>query len=205
MHAHGARCHVRLDPVYQYQKASNILTNASIIHSTAIICIVRTALSGEIKSPDVTWAGVPNAMARILEINLGIIAACAPIMKPLIRYMHARATGRDPREVLFRTNTPSATVSHSSWYKRLRFGSTSNKSLLRNPFHNPSLQQQQKPPPSEQQQDLTTQQSLGLPLEGPRVETYIEGGIVPGLLHEEKSKRSLQSQWGPMYDVQDRV
>lgn len=50
---------------------------------------------------------------------------------------------------------------------------------------------------------LDTQQSLGLPLEGPRVETYIEEGAPS--LHEEKSKRSLQSQLGPIIDVQDQV
>ncbi|KAL9001765.1 MAG: hypothetical protein Q9188_005275 [Gyalolechia gomerana] len=137
----------------------------------------------------------------MFEINLGIIAACAPIMKPLFRYVHARATGRDPREVLYRTRTASASYIHSKWYKRLRFGSrgygsTSNKSLQRNPFHYP-------PVPPLPEQDLVTQQSLHLPLQGPRVETHIEGGAsVP---HEENPKRSLQSQWGPTFEVQDRV
>ncbi|KAL8833065.1 MAG: hypothetical protein Q9170_004527 [Blastenia crenularia] len=171
------------------------------VEKIIIVQGVRTAFSGEIKSVDVTWEGIPNALARMFEINLGIIAACAPIMKPLVRYVHARATGRDPREVLCRTKTPSVSHSHSMWYRRLKFGSrgygsTSDKSLMRNPFHHSAP----PPPPVE---ELLTQQSLGLPLEGPRVETYIEGGTPDS--HEERSKRSLQSQWAATYEVQDRV
>ena len=48
---------------------------------TAVACVVRTALSGQIKSADLTWEGIPNAIARILEVNLGIIAACTPMMR----------------------------------------------------------------------------------------------------------------------------
>lgn len=154
---------------------------------------------------DVTWGGVPNAFSRIFEINLGIVAACVPIMKPLYRYIHAKATGQDPHNVLYRTHTPSASPSlsnsHRSWYRRLKlgsrgYGSTSNKSVPWGAVHYPSLRQ-----PSGQ--DLGTQQSLNLPLEGPRVETHIEGGL-PNL-HEEKSKRSLQSQLGPVHSPLDRV
>lgn len=167
---------------------------------TAIICIVRTAFSGEIKSTDVTWDGIPNALARILEINLGIIAACTPIMKPFIRYVRAKATGNDPHDILYRTNTPSMAQSHPTWYTRFRlgsrkFGSTSNKSVPWNPFYNPTPQPASK-------QDLDTQQSFGLPLEGPFVETHVEGGT-PNW-HKE-SKRSLQSQLGLTMEVQDRV
>ncbi|KAL8693980.1 MAG: hypothetical protein Q9218_001278 [Villophora microphyllina] len=164
------------------------------------IIIIQGVFSGQIKSMDVTWDGVPNALARILEINLGIIAACAPIMKPLIRYVRARLTGHDPHDMLYRANTPSVAPSHSTWYtpfKRgpLKFGSTSNKSIPWNPFHNPT-------PPLPSRQDLTTNQSLGLPLEGPMVETYIEGGTAN--MHKE-SKRSLQSHIGLPMDVQERV
>ncbi|KAI4254784.1 MAG: hypothetical protein LQ352_002909 [Teloschistes flavicans] len=144
---------------------------------------------------DVTFDGIPNALARILEINLGIIAACTPVMKPLIRYVRARVTGKDPHDMLYRASTASMTRSHSTWYMRFKggrrkFGSTSNRSVPWKAFRNPS-------PP-----DLTTQQSLGLPLEGPMVETHIEGGTTQ--MHKE-SKRSLQSQLGDATDVQDRV
>lgn len=162
---------------------------------------MRTALSGEIKSVDVTWEGIPNAFARIFEINLGIIGACVPIMKPLFRYIHAKATGQDPHNVLYRTNTPSKAPSPSTWYQRLRFGSrgygsSSSKPPPWNQFHAPSPQT----PPG---QDLATQQSLGLPIEGPKVETHMQGEVP--ILHEEKSKRSLQSQLAPRYEAQDQV
>ncbi|KAI4205276.1 MAG: hypothetical protein LQ350_000598 [Teloschistes chrysophthalmus] len=144
--------------------------------------------------------GVPNALARILEINLGIIAACTPIMKPLIRYVRARVTGNDPHEMLYRATTATRTPSHTTWYTRFKggprkYGSTSNKSVPWNLFHDPSPQLPSK-------QDITTQQSLGLPLEGPMVHTHIEGGT--GRMHKE-SERSLQSQLGLAMDVQDRV
>ncbi|KAL8812818.1 MAG: hypothetical protein Q9223_002030 [Gallowayella weberi] len=172
---------------------------------TAIICIVRTALSGEIKSTDVSWAGVPNALARVLEINLGIIAACIPIMKPLLRWLKAKATGQDPHDILYRTRTPSMTHSHQSWYTRFKFGSRnfgsgSNKSgpwRHHTPYDHPAAE----PPSTDETMD--TQLSLGLPLEGPRVETYIEAGLPP-VIHKE-SERSLQSQLNPTFYVHDRV
>ncbi|KAL8949431.1 MAG: hypothetical protein Q9222_004454 [Ikaeria aurantiellina] len=164
---------------------------------TGIICIVRTAFSGQVKSVDITWEGIPNALARILEINLGIIAACTPIMKPLVRYLRARATGQDPHAILYRTQTPmSHSHSHSAWYPRFRFGSrgvgsTSSKSILGNPFYNPTAQ-----PPTGK--DLAILQDLQLPIQGPRVETHIEAGMPKPHL---ESKPSLQSP----FEVQDGV
>ncbi|KAL8760418.1 MAG: hypothetical protein Q9199_000042 [Rusavskia elegans] len=172
---------------------------------TAGICIGRTALSGQVKSMDVSWAGIPNALARVFEINLGIIAACMPIMKPFLRYVKARATGQDPHDILYRTQTPrtpSMSHSHSTWYSRFRFGSrrigsTSDKSgPWKNGPYNPT-----KEPPSNNH--LATQQSLALPLEGPRVDTYIEAGLAP-VMHKE-SNRSMHSQLDPTFFVQDRV
>ncbi|KAI4109903.1 MAG: hypothetical protein L6R37_000253 [Teloschistes peruensis] len=161
---------------------------------------MQGAFSGQVKSMDVTWEGVPNALARILEINLGIIAACTPIMKPLVRYVRARVTGNDPHEMLYRATTATRTPSHSTWYSRFKggprkYGSTSNKSVPWNFFHYPNPQLPSK-------QDITTQQSLGLPLEGAMVHTHIEGGT--GHMHKE-SKRSLHSQLDIAMDVQDQV
>ncbi|KAL8788429.1 MAG: hypothetical protein Q9213_001652 [Squamulea squamosa] len=169
---------------------------------TGGICIGRTALSGQIKSMDVTWAGVPNALARVFEINLGIIAACIPIMKPFLRYVKARATGQDPHDILYRNQTPSVSHSHGTWYSRFligsrRFGSSSNKSVpWRKGTYNPT-----KEPPMNQ--EINTEQSLALPLEGPRVDTYNEAALPP-VLHKE-SNRSMQSEYDPRFYVQDQV
>ncbi|KAL9000871.1 MAG: hypothetical protein Q9169_000626 [Polycauliona sp. 2 TL-2023] len=174
---------------------------------TAGICIGRTALSGQVKSMDVSWAGVPNALCRVFEINLGIIAACMPIMKPFIRYVKARATGQDPHDILYRTRSlPTPSMSHSqsqsAWYSRFRFGSrklgsTSDQS---GPWKNGPYNSAKEPP---LEQDLTTQQSLALPLQGSKVDTYIEAGLAP-VMHKE-SDRSMHSQLDPTFFVQDRV
>ena len=51
------------------------------------------------------------------EVNIGIIAACTPMMKPFFRYIIARITGKDPHAIL----RPAAEQRsfHSSWFSRL--------------------------------------------------------------------------------------
>ena len=141
---------------------------------------------------DVTWEGVPNALARILEVNLGIIAACAPTMKPFVRYMHARATGKDPREALLRTSTRYP--SHSHWYTRFRFGSRAAGSASARSGHNNVLFNPSPQPPAE----VTTTQSLGLPLQGFR-ETETDDGFDLSTLRGENSQGSLQTHAGEKY------
>lgn len=112
---------------------------------TAVACVVRTALSGQIKSNNLTWEGIPNAIARIFEVNLGIIAACTPMMRyverdqarfagfilrsplvdldacrPLSRYVYARATGQDPRHFLPPRQRSLSTSSRPRWYDCFR-------------------------------------------------------------------------------------
>ena len=57
---------------------------------TAACAIVRTALSGQILEKDVTYAMVPNAAWRATEVNLGIICANAPILRPLYLWWKGR-------------------------------------------------------------------------------------------------------------------
>ncbi|KAI4229835.1 MAG: hypothetical protein L6R40_008045 [Gallowayella cf. fulva] len=62
------------------------------------------------------WDGIPGALTRVFEVNIGIIAACAPVLRPFVRYTRARLTGRDPHNILrghFATHS-----FHSSWYTR---------------------------------------------------------------------------------------
>ena len=145
---------------------------------------------------DVSWRGVPNALARVFEINLGIIAACMPIMKPFVRYVQARATGQDPHAILYRTQTPGTPfMSHFRFGSR-KFGSSSDKS---GPWKNEPYNATKEPTSKE----LGTQQSLALPLEGPKVETYEDAGLAP-VVHKE-SDRSLHSQLDMTFFIQDRV
>lgn len=87
---------------------------------TGGIAIARTATAWQIKSEDLSWVGVPNAMTRIFEVNIGNIAACVPILKPFGRYVRARVTGRDPHEMLRRKASPSASPP-DRWHPK-RFG-----------------------------------------------------------------------------------
>lgn len=58
------------------------------------------------------------------EVNVGIIAACAPILRPFTRYIKARITGQDPHHILREFPTRSF---HSSWYPRFRRSKSSAK------------------------------------------------------------------------------
>ena len=53
-----------------------------------------------------------NTFASI-EVNLGNIAACMPLMKPLVRYMRAQISGKDIPETLRPTRSP--TIPRSRW------------------------------------------------------------------------------------------
>ncbi|KAL8902067.1 MAG: hypothetical protein Q9192_000211 [Flavoplaca navasiana] len=156
----------------------------------------------QVKSMDVSWAGVPNALARVFEINLGIIAACMPIMKPFVRYVKARATGQDPHDILYRTQTPrTPSMSQNAWYSRFRFGSRKfgSSSDQSGPWRNEPYIPTKEPTSKE----LGTQQSLALPLEGPKVERLEDAGLAP-VVHKE-SDRSMHSQLGPTFFIEDRV
>lgn len=76
-----------------------VLMSLGII--TASICVVRTSMSYQVLSNDVSWVGVPAATSRILEVNLGNICACAPILKPLWRYIHVHLNGSSPDAFIF--------------------------------------------------------------------------------------------------------
>ncbi|KAL6720576.1 hypothetical protein ACLMJK_002500 [Lecanora helva] len=83
---------------------------------TGAIAIARTATMNEIKSEDLSWDGIPNAITRIFEVNIGNIAACIPLLKPFIRFMHAMISGRDPHQILHRKT--SCPETHTRWFRR---------------------------------------------------------------------------------------
>lgn len=185
---------------------------------TGGIAIARTATAWQIKSEDLSWVGVPNAMTRIFEVNIGNIAACVPILKPFSRYVHARITGRDPYEILRRRSSPSS--SPPSWYSK-RF-------WLRRPSpvyikSERELQQvltecRRVPPRSVVEESSATamERSLGLPLQGVR-ESFFNISI-PHLSHQDvkndleapdlrgqTSERTLQTDFEELRGVKDMV
>ncbi|KAL9615574.1 MAG: hypothetical protein Q9204_008768 [Flavoplaca sp. TL-2023a] len=96
---------------------------------TSITCIVRTLLTYQIKSKDLSWDAVGISIAKMLEVNFGIIAACLPIMKPLYSYLRSLYTGIPLEHHRRRSNQThsnfSSSRSHRAWY-RLR----SSRSLI---------------------------------------------------------------------------
>ena len=121
--------------------ALNMLMGLGVV--TGVVCIVRTSYSWEILSNDVTWVGVGNALTRMLvlfcflpsissanvsslrlEVNFGIIGACAPIMRPLYLHLRSRITPRQLTLSSTQGTTPSqlqwfTPPSTTPWYKRI--------------------------------------------------------------------------------------
>lgn len=82
---------------------------------TGAIAMARTATAKEVLSSDLSWVAVPTSFTRIFEVNIGNIAACVPVLKPFVRWVHARSTGRDPHQILHRKTSDSET--HARWYR----------------------------------------------------------------------------------------
>ncbi|CAF9937459.1 MAG: hypothetical protein HETSPECPRED_000546 [Heterodermia speciosa] len=61
---------------------------------TAACCTVRTALSGAVKDPDVTWAISANVGWRLPEVNIGIVCANAPVLRPLYLFYRGRLSSQ---------------------------------------------------------------------------------------------------------------
>lgn len=93
--------------------ALSVLMGLGVI--TAIVCIVRTAFSWQSKSDDLSWVETPNALARIIEVNLGIILACAPIIKAFVQYVQPRITGNDSHRLLS-TSKGRPPMEHVRWH-----------------------------------------------------------------------------------------
>ena len=104
--------------------ALNLLMGLGLV--TAVACLIRTAFSYEVKAGDQTWAGIPNALCRMLEINLGIIAACMPMMRPLWNLGRRKWQEKFGPEKMTTVRTPMSRLqwysppSHSPWYKRIK-------------------------------------------------------------------------------------
>lgn len=56
--------------------------------------------------------------ASSVEVNVGNIAACAPIIKPFVHYIRAVISGRDPRELRGRRSNWQSSR-HIHWYSRM--------------------------------------------------------------------------------------
>ena len=67
-------------------------------HSTCIISIVRLfTLRSAIDTVDPTWDNVPTSYWTVVELNCGILCACLPTLRPLLRKLFPMADPSEPR------------------------------------------------------------------------------------------------------------
>lgn len=61
---------------------------------TGTCCIVRTALNGQALPPDESYGGIVNWVWRTFEVQIGIIAASIPSLRPLYSHCRRRMQGQ---------------------------------------------------------------------------------------------------------------
>ena len=104
---------------------------------TGGVAVARVATAPQGKSYDLSWDSIAHSMTRIFEVNIGNTAACVPLFKPFSRYVRAKISGQDPRELFYRKSSDES-VRHSHWYEytknlwnRLSKSNSRSKSNLR--------------------------------------------------------------------------
>lgn len=71
---------------------------------TAACCTVRTALSGVLTDYDITWGIVANVGWRLPEVNIGIVCANAPILRPLYLWSRGKLASQQVPSTGYTTN-----------------------------------------------------------------------------------------------------
>lgn len=182
---------------------------------TGGIAIARTATAWQVKSEDLSFVGVPNAMTRIFEVNIGNIAACVPILKPFSRYVHALITGRDPHEMLRRKAGPSS--SPPNWYsKRFRLRRPSPVYIKSERELQQVPAEDGKKPRSVVRESNATEKTLDLPLQGVRESFFnisiphlpqrdVENDFIASDSPGQESEGSLPTHVGEFHEVKDIV
>lgn len=61
---------------------------------TGACCLVRTVLNNQSVPLDETYDGIVNWMWRLIEVQVGIIAACIPTLRPLYGWLMRRTRGQ---------------------------------------------------------------------------------------------------------------
>ena len=131
------------------------------------------------------------------EVNVGIVAACTPVLKPFFRYIKARVTGKDPHDIVRQSTTQYSF--HFSWSRIWPSRSDPNKSQQgrRNGFH--------RAPPNSAAKNVShvTDVTLSLPLQGIGDSGDAErlSPQVPGYDFNSSS----QIQFSDIKTVEDRV
>lgn len=160
----------------------NMLLGLGII--TALVCIVRTAFSYEIKQEDLTWAGIPNALCRMLEINFGIIASCMPMVRTFVIQVKRRYRVKSESRASSRRRT---TASQLQWYRPPTM----------TPWYRRVQRRIWKPPPSKIDLEQPSASSSDRSIPSKQPSYYEKQQHHPPRL---KSKIAAPSQWPPRYE-----
>lgn len=84
---------------------------------TGAVAIARVATTFQTEAYDLSWDANANTMMKMFEVNIGNTAACVPLFKPFGRYIHAKYTGQDPRELFYRKPSDDS-QQHAHWYTK---------------------------------------------------------------------------------------
>lgn len=84
---------------------------------TGACCLVRTVLNNQSVPLDGTYDGIINWLWRLFEVQIGIIAACIPTLRPLylwaVRRIGGDTQGMDTNIKFPLTNDPQSWVEHA--------------------------------------------------------------------------------------------
>lgn len=93
---------------------------------TGACCLVRTVLNNQAIPLDETYDGIVNWVWRLFEVQIGIIAACIPTLRPLYQWGMRRIRGQ--RNTLDENIMFPLSHKQESWVEHGRQGSRSDPS-----------------------------------------------------------------------------
>ena len=161
---------------------------------TASCCIVRTALSGAILETDVTYAMVPNAAWRATEVNLGVICANAPIIRPLYLFYRGRLQRKSNTSSYIATKATNPATGQTEPKSNVRLwpgGFSGNSKDMR------GAQRLEEETQASGYTDASAE--LGLPIEGYLMKDRQRDSRWIGLPEEERGRMGGQ-EWTPKSD-----
>ena len=155
---------------------------------TAATAIVRTALSGQVLETDATYAMVPNAAWRATEVNLGILCANAPILRPLYLWYRGRLQKKS------KNTSYVATKSSVEQRSNVRLWSKGRAKFF--PGQSRDMRGSQKLEGAMDRTGYTdTSAELGLPIEGYLMNER-KSGAAADWIEEERGRLQAQ-EWSP--------
>lgn len=102
---------------------------------TGACCLVRTVLNNQSVPLDGTYDGIINWLWRLFEVQIGIIAACIPTLRPLYLWVMKRAGG-DKQGLDNNIKFPLTDEPPQSWVENTDEGGKSgNDTVMNNPDH----------------------------------------------------------------------